>query len=61
METLDICPECVGKYITEYLRDCSNTGYLRVDTCVVWEDKKSEVVDKPPKEGEITKEDHDWF
>lgn len=61
VETIDICPECVSKYVSDYLRDCSNTGYLRIETEAVWASKKSEVVDKPPAEGEITKEDHDWY
>lgn len=63
IETLDICPECVGKYISDYLKGCSDTGYVNVETEVVWARKKSEVVDNPPQEGETTKESHDcgWY
>lgn len=50
-ETLDVCEECTPKYVSDYLRDCSDTAHLR---------KVSEVVDRPPKEGEITREEHDY-
>lgn len=60
-ETLDVCEDCAPKYIAEYLRDCSDTAHLRVESEVLWGKKVSEVVDTPPKEGEITRVEHDWY
>lgn len=61
IKTRDICPDCIDKYVSEYLRDCSDTGYIEIETCEVYADKESLVVDKPPIEGEVTKEGHDWY
>ena len=60
-KTVDICPECVDKYISEYLRDASTTGYLDLKTEYSYADKHSVVLDKPPKEDEVFEEDHDYY
>lgn len=61
VETRDICRECVVDFIKKYLSDCSNTAYLNLQTRVVYGREISEVVDKPPKNGEITKIKHDCY
>ena len=62
-ETIDVCPECIGKYVADYLKDCSNTGYIEIETHVVWGSKeKREVLDRRPKDDEVVKVDHDgWY
>ena len=60
-ETIDVCPDCIDKFISDYLHNCSNTGYLEVETHVAWAHEKSEVLDRPPEEGEVIKVDHDGF
>lgn len=55
---IDVCPDCVGKYIADYLVNCSDTGYLEVSTEVVWGRKKSEVLDRQPEDGEVIRVDH---
>ena len=60
IETVDVCRECILKFIEDYLNDCSDTAYLELHTKTVWGRKiSSEVVDKLPKEGEVTKVTHD--
>ena len=61
VETRDICPKCISKFIEEYLRDCSDTAHLQLHTYIVEDDEYSEVVDVPPKEGEVTRKEHDYY
>ena len=60
-ETRDVCRKCIMKYIEDYLEDCSDTAYLELNTKTVWAKKFSEVVDTPPKEGEVEELDHDTW
>ena len=60
-EAVDVCPECVAKYISDYLKDASTTGYLELRTEYSYPEKHSTVVDKMPKEGEITRKEHDYY
>ena len=60
-ETHDICPKCVAKFIEDYLKDCRDTAFLRLDTKTVYPRERSEVVDELPDEGEVTKEEHGYW
>lgn len=31
IEHRDICPDCIDKFVSDYLRDCSDTGYLEIE------------------------------
>lgn len=35
----DICPECIEKFVGDYLRNCSSTGYIEIDTEHTWPTK----------------------
>lgn len=59
-ETVDVCPGCVAKFISDYLTDCSDTAYLDLETKVVWEEPTREYVDHRPKDGETVAEDYGW-
>jgi hypothetical protein len=61
MQTRDVCPECAPIFIAEYLKKASTTGYLELSTEYSYADKETTIVDTPPKEGEITKEKHDFW
>lgn len=63
IETVDVCPDCVNKYISDYLANVihSNSAYLKVYNKLVYGRETSEVIDTPPKDGEITVERHDDF
>ena len=26
----DVCPECIDKFVSEYLKECSDTGYIEI-------------------------------
>ena len=60
-ETVDVCPDCVIKYISDYLEHASFTGYLELTTEYSYPEKSSKVVDELPKEGEITQKVHDYY
>ena len=60
-KTIDICPACLSKYIADYFTDASSTAYLEVETECAYPEETSQVVDRLPKEGEVTKEGHDWW
>ena len=27
----DVCPDCIDKYVNDYLKDCSDTGYIEIN------------------------------
>lgn len=62
IETRDICPDCIVKFVEEYLDECSNrdTAYLNIESECVYTDKDTRYVDTPPKEGEQIVE-HSWY
>lgn len=36
IEHQDICPKCIAGFVSEYLSDCSDTGYINIEIEVVW-------------------------
>lgn len=61
METVDVCPDCVTKYIEDYLRDCSNTAYLNLRVEIAYPSNQSVTVDRLPAKGETTRIEHDDY
>ncbi len=61
VRTLDVCPECVGKFIADFLDEEHTTGYVRLETEYAYAEKETAIVDTPPKEGEVTEETHRDF
>lgn len=58
-ETIDVCPECLLKYISDYFKNASTTAYLEVETERAYPDTESRVVDSPRKENDVIRQDHD--
>lgn len=63
VKTIDVCPECLNKYVADYFKDSedSYTAYLDIATKRLWAKTETKVLDNAPKEGEVTKEGHDWW
>lgn len=61
IEYRDICPDCVGKFVTNYLSKADGTSYLKVETKYARAEKQSTVVDKPPEEGKVFRERNDFY
>jgi hypothetical protein len=36
VESKDICPECIGKFITDYLKNGSNTAWIEIETMITY-------------------------
>lgn len=32
IEHFDICPNCIGEFVSKYARECSYTGYLELES-----------------------------
>lgn len=62
IETIDICPECLPKYVTDYFEEMedSNTAYLNIETDVAYPEETSCFLKEPPKEGEVFTKRSDW-
>ena len=63
VQTLDICPECLTKYVADYFEKMrgSNTAYLEITTEVSYPEESSCFLKDPPKEGETFTVRHDWL
>lgn len=36
IEKQDVCPECIGKFVTEYLQNSSRTAYIDIETRITY-------------------------
>lgn len=59
--TRDVCPDCVLKFIAEFLDEENETGYLRLETGHAYPETSTKYVDTPPKEGEVSFERRDFW
>lgn len=36
VESKDICPDCIGKFVTDYLKGGSNTAWIDIETMITY-------------------------
>lgn len=62
VKTVDICPECLDKYVSNYFKNTnSTTAYLEIETEIVYEKTEGYFSKKKPAVGAIFEKHHnDW-
>lgn len=62
VKTVDICPECLDKYVSNYFKNTnSTTAYLEIETEIVYEKTEGYFSKKEPTVGAIFEVDHKYW